>query len=119
MADLQELVRDARALGEKLAANPRVKAYFAAQRAVQEDAAAQALLQEYSAHGEHLRQLEAAQKPVEVADKHKMQDLENRVRATESLKELMRTQADYIELMNRVNTAMSEPLNASAADPSS
>jgi cell fate (sporulation/competence/biofilm development) regulator YlbF (YheA/YmcA/DUF963 family) len=119
MPEIHELVQEARVLGERLAQNPRVQSYFAAQRALQQDAAAQELLQEYSAHGDHLRELETEQKPIEVTDKRKLQELENRVRSNERLKELMRAQADYVELMNRVNAAMSESLNAAATGPDS
>ncbi len=111
MNDIQELLAKAQALGEALAAHPRVKAYQAAQRAVRGDTLAQQLLQDYQSHLSHLSQLEGEHKPVEVADKHKLRDLENRIAAQDSLKVLMRTQADYVELMNQVNQTMEAPLS--------
>ena len=82
--------------------------------AVQKDPAAQALLKEYAQHMEHLRQFEAQQKPIEVADKHKTAEYEARVAGNEVLKELMRVQADYVELMNQINNAMEAPLASMA-----
>jgi len=110
MNDIQDLLTKAQALGEALAAHPRVTGYFAAQRTARADAAAQKLLQDYHNHLRHLNELETARKPVEVADKHKLRDLENQIAGQETLKSLMRAQADYVALMNQVNQAMEAPL---------
>ncbi len=110
MSEIQELLSKARSLGEALAAHPRVTAYFAAQRAARADEPAQKLLQEYHNHLNRMHQLEAEQKPIEVADKHKLRDLETRIAGDDALKKLMRAQADYVDLMNQVNQAMEAPL---------
>lgn len=114
MADLQELLTKARVLGEALAGHPRVRAHYEAQRAVRDDAAAQKLLQDYQTQLNHIRRLEAERKPVEVADKHKLRDLEARMAGHEAFKNLMRTQADQVEIMAHVNRAIEEPLAALA-----
>ncbi len=110
MADAPELIAQARTLGEALAANPVVKSYHQAQHAVRSDDSAQKLLKDYQTHLGHVQTLEADQKPVEVADKHKLRDLEQQMARNDALKNLMRYQADYVTLMNQVNRAMDEPL---------
>ncbi len=110
MSQIPELLAKARELGEALAAHPHVTTYYAAQRAARGDAAAQKLLQDYHSHLNRISQLEAEQKPIEVADKHKLRDLENQIAGQEALKILMRAQADYVALMNQVNQAMEAPL---------
>jgi len=110
MSDMPELLAKARDLGAALAAHPHVTTYYAAQRAVGADAAAQKLLQDYHQHLNHIGQLEAERKPVEVADKHKVHELENQIAGQATLKSLMRAQADYVALMNQVNQAMEAPL---------
>ncbi len=110
MPEPQDLLNQARALGESLAAHPTIQAYYRAQQAVRADAAARRLLQDYQSHLDHLHALEAAQRPIEVADKHRLKDLETQMAGHDTLKTLMRTQADYVELMARVNRAIDEPL---------
>ncbi len=111
MQNTSELLQEARKLGEAIARHERVRAYLAAQNAVRADKDAQALLREYARHMDHLHELETARKPIEVADKHKAADLEAKIAGHALLKDLMRTQADYIELMNQINQAMSASLN--------
>ena len=116
MSDVQDLLTEARALGETLAAHPVVRAHRAAQRAIQSDAGAQKLLVDYQNHLNQIHDLEAQRKPVEPAHKQKLRSLETAMAGQESLKTLMRTQADYVALMNQVNQAIDEPL-ASLAGP--
>jgi cell fate (sporulation/competence/biofilm development) regulator YlbF (YheA/YmcA/DUF963 family) len=116
MADVEDLVQKARALGTALAAHPVVRAHYEAQRAVRTDAGAQQLLREYQAHIDRLHQLEAGQMPIEVADKQKLKTFEQQMAAQDSLKRLMRTQTDYVALMNRINSEIDGPL-ASLAEP--
>lgn len=106
MSDIDDLVNQARALGEAIARNPRVRAYIAAQRAVAADASARSLLGEYQQHAESLHRLEAEGKPIEPELKRKLVEYERSLASNDALKDLMRRQADYIEVMNRVNQAM-------------
>lgn len=110
MPDVQDLLSKASALGTALAAHPTVQAHYQAQRAVRADTVAQKLLQDYQGHLNHIRQLEAEMNPIEVADKQKLKALEGQMAGQESLKALMRTQADYIALMSQVNNAIDGPM---------
>ncbi|HPC23409.1 MAG TPA: YlbF family regulator [Phycisphaerae bacterium] len=112
-----ELLEKARELGEALARHERVRAYLAAQQAVRQDEQAQTLLRDYARHVDHLRELEASRRPIEVADKHKAADLEAHIAGNARLKELMRMQADYVELINQVNQAIAAPLNPPPQPP--
>ncbi|MEW6199075.1 MAG: YlbF family regulator [Planctomycetota bacterium] len=110
MADVPDVLTKARELGAALAAHPRVRAHLDAQRAVRADATAQQILRDYQAQMDQIQQREASHQPIEVADKHKLRELEQRLAGNESLKNLMRTQADYVALMNQVNDAIDAPL---------
>ncbi len=114
MADdtTQKLIDQARALGEAIAAHPSVQAWRQAANAVAGDADTRQLLGAYQQHAEHLRQLEAQMKPVEVADKHKLADLQNQVAGNALIKQMMAAETEYVSLMNRINQAMAEPLHA-------
>ena len=117
MADdtTQKLLEQAKALGEAIAAHPSVQAWRQAANAVAADADTRKLLGEYRQHAEHLRQLEAEMKPVEVADKHKLADLQSQVAGNALIKQMMAAETDYVSLMNRINQAMAEPLTNEAA----
>jgi len=110
MATRQEVLAQARTLGQTLAADEAVRAYMAAQRALRDDTEAKELLQKYTAQADRIHQLEATQRPVEVADKQKLQELERGMSANPTLKQFMRAQVDYLALMNSVNNAISAAL---------
>ena len=114
MADdtTQKLLDQARALGEAIAAHPSVQAWRQAANAVAGDADTRTLLGEYQHQAERLRQLEAQMKPVEVADKRKLAELQDQVAGNTLIKQMMAAETDYVSLMNRINQAMAGPLNA-------
>src|SRR5512140_1376229 len=103
MAGEQDVLTKARALGQALAAHPTVRAHHDAERTINADTAAQQLLNEYEEQLRRVRQLEAERKPVEVADKQKLRELQSKLAGHESLKVYMRTQTDYAALMSQVN----------------
>lgn len=120
MNDFQPLLDQARSLGEAISHHPRVTTYLAAQRAAKNDPTAQQLFRNYQDQIARIRTLEEQRKPVEVADKHTLADLESQVASNECLKALMKAQVDYVELMSRIQQAMDNPLaERSAAEPKS
>ena len=112
MADTQDLIKQAKALGEAIAQHADVRAFFAARVEVEKDTAAQALLKNYSAQAQRVQRLTAEQKPVEPEDKRKLLEYEQQMAGNPALKKMMAAQVGYITLMNRVNQAMETPLAA-------
>lgn len=115
MQRIDELLEKAHELGQAIAQHERVQTYFTAQQAVRDDPDAQRLLRNYGAHMQHLQQLEVQQQPIEAADRRKAADFETQIAGNDCIKAFMRAQADYVELMNRVNSAISAPLAALGA----
>lgn len=109
---MEDIIAHARELGKKIAAHPRCSEFMAAARAVAEDAEAQQVLKTYQEQLRKMQELTAAGKPIEVEDKHKLADCEARIAGNEKLKMMMKHQADYLEMMNRVNNAMDETMHA-------
>ena len=105
---MDDLIAAARELGKKIATHQRTRDFTAAAKAVAEDKEAQGILKAYQEQVEHLRNLEKSQKPIEVADKRKLADAEARVAGNEKLKNMMKQQADYLEMMHRINRAIDE-----------
>ena len=113
MAETQELITRAHALGEAIAKHPDVQAFLSARTEVEQSSDAQKLLKSYSEHAQRIRSLEAEQKPIEVADKHKLAEYEQQMASNEALKKMMAAQVNYVALMNKVNQAMDAPLATS------
>jgi len=105
---VEDLVAAAHALGRKIAAHPRTVEFMAAARAVSEDSPAQAILKKYQEQVSRVRLLEAEGKPIEPEDKRGLADCEAAVAGNDKLKEMMRRQADYVEMMHVVNQAIDE-----------
>ncbi len=107
---MEQIIEVAAQLGKLLADHPRTKAFLAAMAQVQQDSQAKQLLNDHHAQATKIRQLEANLKPVEVPDKRKLADLEARMAGNELLKHMTRCQADYLQMMHEVHTAMETPL---------
>lgn len=110
MSDYHSLVELARRLGTQIAQHPRAQAFTQVRRELNADRDAQTLLKAFTAQSQHIRQLEAEQKPIEVDDKRKLAELESQLMGNELVQRFMRLQADYLELMNAVNQALHAPL---------
>lgn len=105
---MEDIIADARALGKKIAANERTRAFMTAARAVAEDRDAQGILKAYQDQVQVMQQAEASGKPIEPADKRKLADNEAAIAGNAKLKEMMKAQADYMEMMHRINNAIDE-----------
>lgn len=68
------------------------------------------LLEEYQAQSDKVAQLEHENKPVEVDDKHKIEELQGKLVSNETFKKLTSAQVDYVDLMRRVNTTLRKHL---------
>jgi cell fate (sporulation/competence/biofilm development) regulator YlbF (YheA/YmcA/DUF963 family) len=112
MTDLNELLELASRLGEKTAAHQRTTNLRTAQKAVNDDPDARNLIEKYQKHAEHIRSLEAQQKPIEPADKHKLADIEQQISANAALSELTRRQVDFVEMMQQIKRRIDEKLQA-------
>jgi cell fate (sporulation/competence/biofilm development) regulator YlbF (YheA/YmcA/DUF963 family) len=105
---MDDIIAAARELGRKIAAHPRCVEFMTAAKAVAEDRQAQTVLREYQDQVRKIQGLERTGKPIEVTDKHKLAECEAKVASNEKLKAMMKHQANYVEMMNRINTAIDE-----------
>jgi hypothetical protein len=59
---------------------------------------------------EKIAALERQNKPVEVEDKHKLQEINDKLVANEVFKKHMIAQVEYVDLMRKVNQAIGKAL---------
>ncbi len=107
MASIVELATE---LSKRLAEDARVQAYLAANKAVADSPTTRQLLSDYEAHAERMHQLERQNKPLEPEDKRKLADYQQRMASDPLLKTLLKTQVDYMSLMQQVNAAIQSHL---------
>ncbi len=103
---MQEIIAAAEQLGKLIGQHARTRAFLDAARAVAGDGDAQKLLREYQEHADRVRQLEASGRPIEPDDKRRMATLQENVASNDKLKAMLRAQADYLDMMNRVYQAI-------------
>jgi len=113
---MDDLLQKAEELGRMLADQPRFKALMAARDAIRSDPAARKALADYQTHVDHLQQLQAARKPIEVADKRRLGELESVLSGNAKVMAMSKAQADFSELMSRVNRAIYEKIAAEDAE---
>jgi cell fate (sporulation/competence/biofilm development) regulator YlbF (YheA/YmcA/DUF963 family) len=97
-------------LGRQIAQEEAFRRLRAAESAVKGDPAAQKTLEEFERQRRKIESLESARRPVEPEDKREMIRLSDAAHGDPKLQELVRAQADYMELMNRVNQTIQETL---------
>ena len=107
----ERITTQASELGKLIAASPAGKALQAARRDLEADEQARKLFQDYQQQLEKIAQLERLGKPIEPEDKRTLADLQQKVASDSTLKLWMKTQADFSELMRKVNQALIEPFH--------
>ncbi len=107
---MKDMIQTAEQLGKEIAASDRFKAVAGIREKVDADEALQADMKALNELGSKIAQLEKEVKPVEPEDKHRLRELQEKVTGHAMLQELARVEADFAELMNRVNNAIHSQL---------
>lgn len=105
---MDEILELADQLGKRIGADSRGKLMVAARASLETSLADRQLLADYENHQHKLHSLEAAGKPIEPDDKRRLADLHSKVIASPVIKNLLKAQADYLELMTLVSQRIEE-----------
>ncbi len=97
-------------LGKAIAESPEAQKYRQAREALEAEGDLAQTFEAYHEQAEKVARLEAENKPVEVADKHKLQELNQTLVSAPTFKQFTAAQMDYVDLMRRVNQALSGEL---------
>ncbi|MBE3070667.1 MAG: YlbF family regulator [Planctomycetes bacterium] len=116
MADpLDEILEQATRLGGLIRRHPRFARLRQADDAVRADPAATSAMEAYNKAAGAIARKERAGQPVEVEEKRSVQRLHEAVAGNERIKGFMAAQADYAELMRRMNDTIFEAITADEA----
>jgi len=105
MEDILEL---AGRLGRKIAEDSRGRRLSKARAELEADQTARDLLASFNEQQQKMLELEANGRPIEPEDKRRMADLHARVISSILIKDLLRAEADYAELMAAVSAKIED-----------
>ena len=106
MVTTQEIVDSAVNLGKLLAKHEAVSELEAVLKQFQQDVDSQRLFNDYQRHMAKMAEKEAQGDPIEVEDKRRLQQLQEGVIHNPILRQLQIKQMDYLDLMRRVDEAI-------------
>jgi cell fate (sporulation/competence/biofilm development) regulator YlbF (YheA/YmcA/DUF963 family) len=113
MADIIQLAEQ---LGKAITGAPEAVAMHAARAAVSAKPELRQMLNDYQQQVNRIGKLEHEGKPIEAADKQKLQALHEKLIADADFKKLTEAQMDYVELLRKVSNAMRQQLKGIEAE---
>ncbi len=114
MADVDALISQAKKLGAAIGQQAVVRHYRELSRQLDLDIGARSLLEQFQQAMEVLAVKEATGQPLDLAEKQKIQSLQQSVSIHPFLKKLIDAQIEYMDLMRDVQTGITEGLNQPA-----
>jgi len=97
-------------LGKALAASPQATALAAAQKRLAEDPATMKEIQAFQEHAMKMARLEQSRQPIGPDDKRKLQQLNDKLVASDLYKQYLDAQVGYVDLMRKTNLAIRNEL---------
>ena len=114
MADVDALISQAKKLGAAIGQQAVVRHYRELSRQLDLDIGARSLLEQFQQAMEVLAVKEATGQPLDLAEKQKIQSLQQSVSIHPLLKKLIDAQIEYMDLMRDVQAGITEGLNQPA-----
>jgi len=105
---VDQILEQAARLGEQIAADPRGRQMADARAALDGSLQDRQLLADYEAQQQKMNELAAAGRPIEPEDKRRLADLHAKVIGSRVIKDVLKAQADYVELMTAVSQRIEE-----------
>jgi len=109
---MEEILRRAEELGRAIREHVRYKRLMEADARVRGDASAAEALKAYNGAVMKIAEKEQKRQPIEAEEKRAVERLRGAVVANEAIKAFMQAQADYAELMKKMNDAIYSQLEA-------
>ncbi|MFW6060206.1 MAG: YlbF family regulator [Phycisphaeraceae bacterium] len=106
MASTDQILQKARELGELISKHESAKKLEDVLKRLEQDSDAQRVLNDYNRHLQALSEKQQQGQPIEVEDKHKLEQLQKQVVTNKVLRDFQSAQMDYVDLMRRVDEAM-------------
>jgi cell fate (sporulation/competence/biofilm development) regulator YlbF (YheA/YmcA/DUF963 family) len=102
MATTEQIEQAAADLGKMVAGHDSAKELFAAEDALEKDIEATRLLNDFNRHVQAVGQKQREQKPIEVEDKRKLEQLQSQIASNLLVRRLQLAQMNFLDLMRKV-----------------
>ena len=113
---VDEIINLADRLGKAINDSPQAAKLQAARQELDKQEDIKLLLRDFHAQSEKMAKLEEANKPIEVDDKHRLQELQDKLISQEVFKKFTAAQVEYVDLMRRVNETLRKQLAKTEKD---
>ena len=111
-----QITSKAAELGRLIAESPAGKGLLKARQELQADEQAHKMLEDYQKQMQKIAKLEEERKPVEPEDKRMLVELQQKVASHSTLKLWIKAQADFSQLMHKVNRCIAAPFEDTSTD---
>lgn len=115
--NLDKILELARNLGQAIRQHPRYTKLREADQRVRDDKSATDALAAYNQATGEIARKERSGQPIEPEDKRKLEQLHKAVATQEAIKGFMAAQADYAELMRKMNDTIFSAITGPAETP--
>ena len=112
-----EIIAEAGKLGQLIVQTAASKAFLANRELLEADTQALEMVEDYQRQVQKMGELERGGKPIEPEDKRKLSEVQQNMASNETLKNWMKAQADFSELMSKVNKAIAAPFEDNLTGP--
>ncbi len=106
MPTTEEIIDAAEKLGQLINQHPAASAYNNAVVAIEANDDAKHLLTDYNRLMQTVMEKQQTGQPIEVDEKHKLEELQGKVIANDTLKALQVAEMDYADLRRKINEAI-------------
>jgi len=107
---MEQVMELAQSLGKAIAASSQAQKLVDARKQLSAQPQVEQLLKDFQQQSEKIARLEKEQKPIEVEDKHKLEELSSKLVSNDLFKKFTAAQVDYVDLMRKVNDALRKEL---------
>jgi cell fate (sporulation/competence/biofilm development) regulator YlbF (YheA/YmcA/DUF963 family) len=113
---MSEVIELTEKLGKAICESQEAKNLREARKALNAQKDVIQLLNDYQAQSDKVAKLEEERKPVEVEDKHKLQELHDKLVSSDLFKKFTAAQVEYVDMMRRVNQVLRKHLAETERD---
>ena len=107
---MDDIIDMAAKLGKAIAESPQATTLAQARKQMDAQPEILQLLQAFRDQSARIAELQKTNQPIEVTDKHKLDDLHGKLVSQEAFKQFTAAQVEFVDLMRKVNAAISDRL---------
>jgi len=107
---MQEVYRKAEELAEEILQSEEYKQLLENESLAEGNAEVQDLIKQYNDQATKIAEKEKNTQPIEPEEKRQLQTLMEQMQSNQLLQNLLKAQADYAQLMNKINEILSNKL---------